>query len=400
MAARTKNSNGVPQRSSSAERQRRRAGAAREPDYAVREFRARRGVLLLEVVIALTIMVAAIALMGGQLSAGLRMTERSEELTRANALADRLLALLELDLELQSQVLLDEQRDGDFGEQHPGWTWQLLIEPQLDFDNRYADVAEEMDEEFDAQVFEVTIQIYRQPAPDGYEENMDSEDAKLVREIHLLKTPPIRVSLTDDFGVSEEQLAPFMEFMPDFDWENANPQELVALLPSDPEALMEMLPMILPLIQMFGGQALQQGGEGGVTPEMVQQLLQQAGLDASGGLDGGGANGGLDGLEPGAADALQQLLNLRDQGGGGAAQNGGLGAFGGRGGGGRGGFDAGGNGRGGAGGDGRRDAGAGRRGGVPNESGVDQASGAESGRSRYTIEDLIRLRDEGRLGGG
>lgn len=89
----------------------------------------RRAALLLEVVVALAIMVAAMGVLGAQLVGGLAMTSDSDQRTRAAALADRLLALVELDSEMQELILIEEQTDGDFGDAYPGWFWEITFEP-------------------------------------------------------------------------------------------------------------------------------------------------------------------------------------------------------------------------------------------------------------------------------
>ena len=59
----------------------------------------RRAALLLEIIVALTIMVSAMAFVGAQLIGGLRMVAYADQQARAGELADRMLAILELDTE-------------------------------------------------------------------------------------------------------------------------------------------------------------------------------------------------------------------------------------------------------------------------------------------------------------
>ena len=89
----------------------------------------RKAALLLEVVVAFGIVTAALGMLGAQLSGGLQMVQYAEQQTRASELADRILALLELDQTLQQQIFVDNKTDGDFGTEYPGWFWRILVEP-------------------------------------------------------------------------------------------------------------------------------------------------------------------------------------------------------------------------------------------------------------------------------
>ncbi len=230
--------------------------------------RRRRAALLLEVLIALTIAVFAMGLMAGQLVGGLRLTYDADFQTRAVQLSDRLLALLELDMETAARFFSDQSIDGDFGEGNPGWFWRAYIEPLQDFEG----------------LGRVTIEILYQTD----EERIDHiEGATVVRSLHLLKADPGRIDLAEDFGVPEEQLALLSEMVPipGFDPQSLDPQQLVSL---DPATLLEMLPVLLPLLQQFGGI----GGGGGMLGELLGGALPP-GLEGLEGLMGGaGGEGG------------------------------------------------------------------------------------------------------------
>ena len=85
-----------------------------------------RAVMLLEIVVAMAVMVTAMGFLGAQLVSGIKMTMYTEEQTRASQLADRMLALLELDPNTVTQFVAERQADGDFGEQYPEWFWRAL----------------------------------------------------------------------------------------------------------------------------------------------------------------------------------------------------------------------------------------------------------------------------------
>src|SRR5262245_14831444 len=88
----------------------------------------RRAALLLEVVVALTILVALLGVLSEQLVSGLKMVSNGEEQTRASQLADRIMALLEIDPTTMQRVFVDQQSDGEFGDDYPGWYWRVLVE--------------------------------------------------------------------------------------------------------------------------------------------------------------------------------------------------------------------------------------------------------------------------------
>lgn len=155
--------------------------------------RARRGALLLEVIIALAILVAATGLLGAQLVSGLKMTAYAEEQMRAAQLSDRITALLELDQTTVEKLLAEQNADGDFGEQYPGWFWRALVEP--------TDIPG---------LGLLRVQILRQ---EDTTKPRDIHGAKLRREMRLLKASPAMVNPLE-FGLTEEQLGLLLNFLP------------------------------------------------------------------------------------------------------------------------------------------------------------------------------------------
>lgn len=268
--------------------------------------RTRRGVLLLEVVVALAILVTAMGLLGAQLVGGMKMTAYSDEQTKASQLADRILALLELDPDTV-QRLTDEQRsDGDFGKAWPGWFWRIYVEPLPDVEG----------------VGQLVVQVLYQED----KENAESIDgAKVVRELHMLKAPPGRVDLAADFGLEQEAVDALAGVLP---IAGVNPGALdpLAIASLPPEQLLALLPQLLPLLQQFfPGANLPTD----LSPEGLSDLLGQlqggGAPGAGGGEDGpgvsqpggrpggfpGGLPGGLGGGGQGGGNALSQNF-LRD----------------------------------------------------------------------------------------
>jgi len=296
--------------------------------------RHRPGALLLETLIALTIMIAAMGLLAGQLVSGLRMVREAEEQTRAGELADRMLTMLELDLPTMEQFLLDEKTDGDFGEQYPGWHWRALVQ-ETDIPG----------------LGSLTIQILRQSDPEHLDE---LEGARVVRSVHVLKAEPGTIDLERDFGLTKSQTEMLslvlqqMGFGP-----NIDPHQLAAM---EPEMMFQMVPLMLPLFAQMSGGGLPGGlggllgdgglgdllgggqippelldmlgggqippelfnmlGSGALSPDLINQFLGGAGgglppglLEQLGGLGGGAgpiSPGGISGS--GVSPEIQQMI--------------------------------------------------------------------------------------------
>jgi hypothetical protein len=342
-----------------------------------------RAALLLEVVIALSIMVTAMAFVGAQLVGGMQYVGYSDQQARAGELADRMLALLELDMTASAQLIEDLSAEGDFKEQYPGYMWRATVRPLTDV----------------AGLNQVTLEILYQPDPD-LQDVSDIDQAGVVQRLHLLKADPGRLDLEADFGVPAEQLEQFGDLVPipGFDPTQLDPQLLMSI---PPEELLAMLVQLMPLLQsQFAGA----GGAGmpdlaNMSPEDLQAYFmeQMAGRGQQGDrgqrAEAGDVAGGEDGFEGGGpprpgADGpmgLEELFRLQrefEQTGsiGGAPQGG---ARGGRGGAGRGGA------RGGNGNAGGRNGGG--RGG--NAGGGGGNAGQGGGRQPVGIGDLDALRD-------
>jgi hypothetical protein len=251
----------------------------------------RRAALLLEVLVALTIMIGAMGLLGAQLVNGLKMTGQGDRLTRAIELSDRILALIELDPQTQERVFLDEESEGDFGEQFRGWHWRAWVD-ETDMDGLGL----------------VNIEILYQANPDDWDQ---IDGAEVVRAIHLLKADPGRIDLAEDFGVPLEVVEGLLTNFPAFS-ENGtlDLQALLVEFSSDPLALLEFLNEI----QTYLGDAGIGGAGGQVSPDMLQQLLNRFG---GGEIDPGALNEALGG---------QGLENIPAIPAGGAAGGGGRGA--------------------------------------------------------------------------
>lgn len=313
-----------------------------------RQRRPRRGALLLEVVVALTIAAAALALLASQLVGGLKLTADADLQARVAQLADRLLALLEVDLQTAQHFFAERVSTGDFGPQHRGFFWRAQVEPLPDTPGLGV----------------LTIEVLHQEDPSRLDQ---ADGARVVRSLRMLKADPARIDLERDFGITMTTPESAPGGGPDgqptspgpaaaqspggplppnplealagliTDPTNIDPQQLVAELTRDPAALLENLPALMQLAQLLSGLtpgALPPGPMGALPaeslpglpgplmgapggappdPEMIRQLLQQRfgarpGQLPSGQFPGGsppvavpgatGQRGGLGGAPP------------------------------------------------------------------------------------------------------
>lgn len=324
---------------------------------ATRQSRRHHAALLLEVVIAFAILTAAMGLLASQLVNGLNMTAFSEEQLRASLLADRLLAEIELDPNMQQrldEIDVEGEIENAFGDAYPGYFWRVGLRP---IENERTDL------------HVVTVQVLYQRDTERPE---DIDDADVMRQLVMLRGQRATIDLVEDAGMTEEMITELQQRLPlgEFDPRAVDLQRLVGL---DPEAMLELVPLMMSLMAQVGG------------PGALEGLAGSGGIDPS----------DLEGLPPEAAEQLRMLMELAaSEGaappppgprrrGGGEAGGPGLGR---RGGGQPGGGEGGGR----------------RGGGPPGGGGAGQDMGGElddlkqggSGpNGEYTLEDLMRLRD-------
>lgn len=266
--------------------------------------------LLLEVVVALALMIASLAILGAQLRSGILTMRTAEEMNRGVALVDRLMALMELDLELQARLFEDQEREGDFGDQYPGYFWELELEPLEITELEDEEILDADEDELPA-LFRMDITILYDP-PDEDDPLGSFEEARDLYTVHMIRATPPQIDLTEDFGIAAEQVEQLQQILPDFDPQQFNPQALITqlslMVEEDPASLLALAPMIQQLMQQFapeGGTGNQEG------LAALQSLLgQNSGT-------GGGQNGDLEA-------GLEQLRSLQGQlgGSGGSAAGG------------------------------------------------------------------------------
>jgi hypothetical protein len=250
-----------------------------------------RGALLLEVVVALAVLVTAMGLLGAQLAGGLNMTAYSEEQLRASLLADRVLALTQLDPNMQ--VLLNESDDFEdkFGDEYPGYYWHITTEP-LD-----------RDKPDDLKV--VSIEVLYQPDQQLQDSTSGINTALPLRHLAFFKGKPGTINLVEQAGLSDEAAEELRQAIPipGFDPSAVDLQQLMSLL--TPDQINQLLPMLSSLLEQFGsgnlsdlaGLAQQIGGAlgpdalGGMSADDLTNMIQQAVGGAVGGA-GKGAGAG------------------------------------------------------------------------------------------------------------
>lgn len=242
----------------------------------------RRAALLLEVVIALAVLVAAVGLLGGQLVGGLRMTGYAEEQLRAELLTERVLGMVQLDPNTQRRIAEAEETavEDVVGDDYPGYFWRvqkLPIEPD------------------DETLFRVTLEVLRQDDPD----RLDSiNGAQVVRRLAFLQAPTTKIDmeslgLTPDvlgqLGGAGGDLASMLPLLTGLLGGDAGGIDIQQLLSTiDPGTLATILPMIQSLASQVGAD--------GQLPFDPSQL---GGLVPGGGFFGGdaGIQGHILGLE-------------------------------------------------------------------------------------------------------
>jgi len=224
--------------------------------------RRRSAAVLLEVVLALALLMIAMGVIGFTFRNGEYFIERSERLTRAMLMTEKLI------VEMDSGLLAMDEREiaGTFmtdgvSETMPGLSFEVVTEPSPSI----------------VGLLNIDINVYM-----GNPEDEDSR--QLVLQTHVVRPLPQGLDFERDFGLDQEQIEQLTEAIPGgaalFDPNNFDPRSL-ASLPID--QLVELLPTLL---QAFGGQL----GQG-----QIDQLLNAVESGDLSGLQNGGNIPGLNG---------------------------------------------------------------------------------------------------------
>jgi hypothetical protein len=263
------------------------------PRHSTSQRRRPRGSALLEGIVALLLLSLGIAVVGGQINSGSQLIQETEGLSRSMMLARSKLAELELGL-----ILPEELIEGNFGKVFPGHSWRLNILPTQTPD-----------------VFFVRIDILKglldAPSDDETEDDYEDQEAdfddfepQVIYTAFTYRVPPAEISLTEDFGVTEEELAQLNTGGPDgegllpegFDLSQPfTPAMLADLL--DDETLLKLLPVLLAMLGQSGGGQIP--ALANLPPELQEKLQELSGGAAPPGEDAGpGEETGQPGTEP------------------------------------------------------------------------------------------------------
>lgn len=211
----------------------------------------RRGAVLLEVILALGLLVAGMAMVGFQVNTALSMARAADLRTRAMMLVDAKMA--ELDAGVLLPTWIGDELKGYFGIEYPGYSWRMRIKP-AEIQNLYL----------------VTLEIgfnesRVQEQIDNPETQIEIDDpgTHILRTVYRLVPKPADVNLQRDFGYTQEEL-----------------DELInAAAGGDPNAAAD--------VQGGGPTGGGGGGGGGAGPmgDMAAMLSQLIQAIASSGLD-------------------------------------------------------------------------------------------------------------------
>lgn len=265
--------------------------------------------MLLEVVLAISILLIGIAVCGLALNNNLQDVKKGESLTRAMLLTEELLTRVDA-----GQVQMDQtEQSGEFGDPatrsptDPIFGYTLSIIP--------------VEQEPEVLRIEATI-VERDPTqPD--------QPAKQLLVTKTLRAKPRPLNLKEDFGMSDDQLKMLTESVPGgaqvLDPENFDPRSLAQL---DMDSLSELLPMIMQAMSsgaLSGLDPSQLGGAaGGLPPGMLSQLQQAAAANGQAGAGKGAGAGQNTGAQsgsgqPGSGQSSGRQSGRRMQSGAGAS---------------------------------------------------------------------------------
>lgn len=239
----------------------------------VRTRQRRRAAMLLEIVLALTLLFISMAIIGIQINTSVNLGYRSERKTQALMLAEAKLAQLDTGV-----ITLDREIDGDFGKSFPGYFWRFYFEEDEDVEN----------------LWDVKLEILYGPYESDLEPG-DIDDATVITTLHTMRPTPATLNLQRDFGLTEEKLAEISEDLPIgiIDPTDINPAMFAEM---EIEDLMDIMPM---LIETFGlGFGFSQSqiesaiNMGLIDPSNLPTGASDALKDFGGGRGGGGAGRG------------------------------------------------------------------------------------------------------------
>lgn len=224
----------------------------------------RGGYVLLETVVATSMLILGLAFIGGMIQDSHTALRRVERTMRARMLAEDFLTELERGLiELES---VDEIQEEEFGPRYPSWGWRLTIQ-----------------ETAVAELYMLTVEVLYQPRSDIDEADFDFDDAEVLYTLHTLRPVPRPLNFAEDFGLTDEEFNDISEKLSQLgvDGLDANNFDPAILSKLDFDQLIDVLPVMMDAFGMDLGVALN------ALPPDVRQALEESGA-LEGILGGGG----------------------------------------------------------------------------------------------------------------
>lgn len=154
----------------------------------------RRGVMLLEVVVALGLLVFGLAVVGLQIDTGLKIAKTNRLYTQAMMLVDSKLS--EVEAGVIQPDMLEREVKGDFGIIYPGFTWRIEIEP-TEIEGFYMAKIEigYCENAVEAQINDPMMEI-----------DIEDPDTVIVRTAYRLFPEPADINLERDYGLTQEAM--------------------------------------------------------------------------------------------------------------------------------------------------------------------------------------------------
>lgn len=243
--------------------------------------RPRPGYLLLEALVATTLMVLGLAVIGTQVQKAYFESMKLERLTRAQMLAESKLA--ELDTGLVDFNSFDEEMEEPFGPLFPDYGYRIRVQRTI---------TEGLNQ--------VRLQILYFPR-NYHREEFDFDRAQVLYDLYTFRMAPRPIDLQADYGMDEESITKFNDMMgavgAEFDGYNFPLQQFMRT--ADIEAIMKLL-SDEDLLQQLGGFSKDEIMAG--LPREVQQAIKDLQGQLTGGGGGGKGGGGKGGSGDGSGD--------------------------------------------------------------------------------------------------
>jgi hypothetical protein len=154
----------------------------------------RRGVMLLEVIVALGLLVFGLSIVGLQINSGLKIAQSNRLHTQAMMLVDS--KLDEVEAGVIQPNMLEREVKGDFGIMYPGFSWRMEIDP-TEIEGFY--------------LATMTIGYRESAVKDQINDpkkqiTFEDADTQTLRTAYRLFPKPADINLERDFGISKEDM--------------------------------------------------------------------------------------------------------------------------------------------------------------------------------------------------